>query len=219
MNPLDDSSYQALVAGAEVIERDRHGDKVLHLRDCSFLKLFRRKRLWSSALLWPPEQRFLDNCLALAARGIACPRVLRTYAFPEIDRTAVRYEPLPGRTLRELIPTQRPQRQRDTVRQLAGFIARLHEAGIYFRSLHLGNVILTPAGEYGLIDLSDLRSRPTPLPPALRKRNFRHLLRYNQDLALIRKLGLAAFFAHYNQHATRQLDSRELIAEYAGDLS
>ena len=75
-------------------------------------------------------------------------------------------------------------------------------------------MILTPSGEYGLIDLSDLRTRPTALSRALRKRNFKHLLRYKKDLALIRKLGLATFFELYNKNAKTPLDSRDLIAEY-----
>ncbi|MFS2125804.1 phosphotransferase [Pseudomonas sp. Pseusp97] len=216
MNALDDSSYLSLVDGAEVIERDPHGDKVLHLRDGSFLKLFRRKRLISTALLSPPDKRFQNNCLALSAKGIPCPRPLRTYSFPDIERTAVRYEPLPGHTLRSYIPTQEPERQLQMLRELAAFIARLHDLGIYFRSLHLGNVILTPSGEYGLIDLSDLRTRSAPLSRALRKRNFKHLLRYKKDLGLIRKLGLAAFFDFYNKNTSTTLDSRELIAEYQG---
>ncbi|MBB4866131.1 tRNA A-37 threonylcarbamoyl transferase component Bud32 [Pseudomonas nitritireducens] len=216
MNALDDSTYLSLVDGAQVIERDPHGDKVLQLRDGSFLKLFRRKRLLSTALLSPPEKRFQNNCEALAAKGIPCPQPLRTYHFPEIERTAVRYQPLPGHTLRSYIPTQEAERQLAMLRELAAFIARLHDLGIYFRSLHLGNVILTPSGEYGLIDLSDLRTRSAPLSRALRKRNFKHLLRYKKDLALIRKLGLAAFFELYNKNATTPLDSHDLIAEYDG---
>lgn len=214
MNALDDSSYLSLVDGAQVIERDPHGDKVLILRDGSFLKLFRRKRLFSTALLSPPENRFQNNCKALATRGIPCPRTLQTYSFPDIERTAVRYQPLPGETLRSYIPLQAPERQLELLRELAAFIARVHDLGIYFRSLHLGNVILTPSGEYGLIDLSDLRTRPTALSRALRKRNFKHLLRYKKDLALIRKLGLATFFELYNKNAKTPLDSRDLIAEY-----
>ncbi|MCP1623505.1 phosphotransferase [Pseudomonas nitroreducens] len=214
MNALDDSSYLSLVDGAQVIERDPYGDKVLHLRDGTFLKLFRRKRLISTALLSPPEKRFQANCQTLASKGVPCPRTLRTYAFPDIERTAVRYEPLPGETLRSYIPLQPPERQLELLGELAAFIAHLHDLGIYFRSLHLGNVILTPSGEYGLIDLSDLRARPTALSRALRKRNFKHLLRYQTDLELIHKLGLVTFFDLYNKNAKTPLDSRDLIAEY-----
>ena len=51
----------------------------------------------------------------------------------------------------------------------------LHEKGIYFRSMHLANVILTPDGTLGLIDISDMKTFHRPL------RNFKHVLRYEQD--------------------------------------
>jgi hypothetical protein len=56
------------------------------------------------------------------------------------------------------------------------FVIRLHFLGIYFRSLHLGNVVLTPAGELGLIDFSDLTLWPCPLPRFMRRRNIRRML-------------------------------------------
>jgi hypothetical protein len=56
------------------------------------------------------------------------------------------------------------------------FVIRLHSLGIYFRSLHLGNVVVTPAGELGLIDFSDLRIYRRPLPMFMRRRNLRRML-------------------------------------------
>lgn len=53
MRVIDYPSYLQLRDNAEVLEADGHGDKVLRLRDGSFLKLFRRKRLISSAALFP----------------------------------------------------------------------------------------------------------------------------------------------------------------------
>jgi len=38
----------------------------------------------------------------------------------------------------------------------------LHEKGIYFRSMHLANVILTPDGTLGLIDISDMKTFHRP---------------------------------------------------------
>ena len=57
-----------------------------------------------------------------------------------------------------------------------GFIVRPHDQGVYFRSLHLGNVILTPDGELGLIDFADLRIHPWGLGRYLRARNMRRML-------------------------------------------
>jgi tRNA A-37 threonylcarbamoyl transferase component Bud32 len=67
--------------------------------------------------------------------------------------------------------------------QLGTFIAQLHEKGIYFRSAHLGNVVLTPEGHLGLIDIADMRTYRRPLRKAQRIRNFKHMLRYKEDRA------------------------------------
>ncbi|WP_228158337.1 hypothetical protein, partial [Acinetobacter baumannii] len=69
MRVIDYPSYLQLRDNAEVLEADGHGDKVLRLRDGSFLKLFRRKRLISSAALFPYAERFARNASELARRG------------------------------------------------------------------------------------------------------------------------------------------------------
>lgn len=59
---VENDAYMKLRSGAEIIEADRFGEKVLTLADGSMLKLFRRKRLLSSAAWYPYAQRFADNC-------------------------------------------------------------------------------------------------------------------------------------------------------------
>lgn len=90
-------------ARAKVIERDRYGDKMLHPADGSYLELLRRKRLIPSAAWYPYAQRFADNALTLAGRNIPSPVVLAGHRMPSIRRKAVRYRPIEGRTLCELI--------------------------------------------------------------------------------------------------------------------
>lgn len=70
MQALDHTRYLALREGAQVLEADGSGDKVLRLTDGSILKLFRRKRLLSSAAWYPYAKRFADNCDALRERHI-----------------------------------------------------------------------------------------------------------------------------------------------------
>lgn len=55
---------------------------------------------------------------------------------------------------------------------LADFVRTLFDRGIYFRSLHLGNIVRTPDGTLGLIDITDIRTFPIPLPRLMRKRNL-----------------------------------------------
>jgi hypothetical protein len=173
---LSNDEYLALRVNATVLERDLHGEKVLRLENGSYLKLFRRKRLISSAAWYPYAQRFADNALALKEKGIPCPYVIGVYRVPGIKRDAVHYWPLAGTTLRGLIARgiDKPTEQ-ELKADFTKFVVHLHNGGVYFRSLHLGNVVLTPDHTFGLIDIADLRVYPHALGERLRTRNLKRL--------------------------------------------
>ncbi len=177
MKTIEHQEFLAMRRGAEVLEADGHGDKVLRLVDGSMLKLFRRKRLITSAAWYPYAQRFVDNADALRERGVHVPCIIAAMRIPSIKRDAVHYQPLEGVTLRSLVRQgMNPETENRLKRQFTDFVSRLHALGIYFRSLHLGNVILTPSGELGLIDFSDLHIYRRPLPVFMRRRNIRRML-------------------------------------------
>lgn len=195
MQALDHNHYLTLREAAEVLEADGSGDKVLRLTDGSILKLFRRKRLLTSAAWYPYAKRFADNCTRLKQRQIPCPSIRQVYRISSIQRDAVHYDPLPGQTLRQLLDDGL---RGDALRaQLGRFIAILHERGIYFRSAHLGNIVLTPEGQLGLIDIADLKVFSRPLRKALRLRNFKHMLRYKQDREWLLDNHGGVFIEHY----------------------
>ncbi|MBP8185290.1 MAG: toluene tolerance protein [Pseudomonas sp.] len=179
MQALDHNAYLALREGAQVLEADGFGDKVLRLHNGNFLKLFRRKRLLTSAALFPYAQRFAENARALQQRAIPCPQVIAVYRIQGIQRDAVYYAPLEGQTLRQLCDN--PERAASLRAQLGEFVAQLHARGVYFRSLHLGNIVLTPDNTLGLIDIADLKCQRRALSLGKRLRNFQHMLRYSQD--------------------------------------
>lgn len=184
LKKLDLEDYLGLRAGGTTIERDLHGEKVVRLPDGSMLKLFRRKHLLSSALLYPYAQRFSDNCARLAGLGIACPSVIAVFRVQGLKRDVVHYRPLPGQTIRQLIQAGLDPAAADQLRvRLGGFVAQLHQRGVYFRSLHLGNIVQTPDGGLGLIDVADLNARRLRLGDHARQRNMRHLRRYRDDHA------------------------------------
>ncbi|MDR2450347.1 MAG: lipopolysaccharide kinase InaA family protein [Candidatus Accumulibacter sp.] len=186
LEPLEHEDFLALKAGAETIESDSFGEKVLRLADGSFLKLFRRKRLITSAAWYPYALRFVDNAEALSSLGIPAPRVIAAYRVALLQRDAVHYRPLAGTTLRALLRHGFDAEDECRLKHLfTGFVIRLHSLGIYFRSLHLGNVVLTPAGELGLIDFSDLRVYRRPLPVFMRRRNLRRMLEIPGERAWI----------------------------------
>jgi serine/threonine protein kinase len=179
------AEYESWKEGAKVLEEDRYGEKVLHLPDGTFIKLFRRKRWLSKTTLRPPAKRFADNAAELQRLGIRCPVVIGLYQMENPYRTIVHYLPLEGATLRQLLNSEPSLEQIELFAQLAEFITTLHDLGIYFRSLHLGNIVQTPDNALGLIDISDMRCLGKPLSNRMRARNYRHLLRYEEDWALV----------------------------------
>ena len=177
METISQAEYLALKEGAKVLEADPWGEKVLRLADGTILKLFRRKRWFSSATLYPYAKRFVANAKALARLGIPVPDILRIVRIPSIGRDAVHYAPLAGETLRELVRAGLdPAHEVVLKAAFTRFVIGLHDNGVYFRSLHIGNVVCTPEGKLGLIDFSDLRIYRRPLPTFMRRRNIQRML-------------------------------------------
>ncbi|MBK5441198.1 oligosaccharide repeat unit polymerase [Pseudomonas sp. TH32] len=173
-------AFEQLCSNAHVIEADGLGPKVLRLEDGSFLKLFRARNWYTSGSFNPYSQRFASNSEQLRERGVPSPSILGLYELQD-HSSAVQYQPLPGLTLRQALQSLDSSLRESLIERFGGFMAQLHERGIYFRSLHLGNVLLMDDGEFGLIDVADMRIYPSALRNALRQRNLRHMQRYPQD--------------------------------------
>ena len=192
MQKISPEEYQSWLDAHTLVEKDRRGPKVLQCENGDYIKLFRIKHRISRARLFNPARQFCQNAQAIAALGIPTLQPLALYRIPHVDRWAVRYRPLAGDTLRGLI--QQCALPETVIAQLGVFIAQLHEKGVYFRSLHPGNVVLTPDGALGLIDVLDCYFSwfGKPLRAAQCARNFRHLFRYD-DAQLLREPLVAAY--------------------------
>jgi O-antigen ligase/tRNA A-37 threonylcarbamoyl transferase component Bud32 len=178
---LSQATLQTLTANAQVIEEDGLGPKVLRLVDGSFLKLFRARRWYTSGSFNAYSERFAVNAERLRNMGFPTPHILDLYRLDD-GSSAVHYTPLPGNTLRQILQgITAPDVRQALVERFGKFMAQLHEQGVYFRSLHLGNVLVLEDGEFGLIDVADLRIYPSSLSLSLRQRNLRHMQRYTVD--------------------------------------
>lgn len=181
VEPLTPQALKTLSAGAQVIESDGLGPKVLRLSGGNFLKLFRARRWYTSGGFNPYSERFAVNSQLLRNLGIQSPTIIALYHLQD-SSSAVHYVPLPGMTLRQALQAASTPPQRHALVQGFGkFLAQLHERGVYFRSLHLGNVLVLENGEFGLIDIADMYVYPSALRLALRQRNLRHMRRYKED--------------------------------------
>ena len=191
--PLDKPAWLAMKAEGEIIEQDNRGVKVLRCANGDFMKLFRIKRRITTARLWNPAQAFCRKAQQLKQHGIATVTPVGLYRLLHVPRFAARYQPLVGETVRSLIQQNRLTEKH--IAELAKFIAQLHQKGILFRSLHPGNVVLTPDGSFGLIDILDCRFSwfGRPLNRWQRARNFQHFFRYEDGKQI--ELALRAAYA------------------------
>lgn len=69
------------------------------------------------------------------------------------------------------------------------FVTGLHQKGIYFRSLHLGNIVRMTSGQLGLIDVADMTLKRRALGQMARRRNMKHMLRYAEDASWLELVG------------------------------
>ncbi|WP_237140568.1 toluene tolerance protein [Pseudomonas oryzihabitans] len=170
---IDISSLETILKNSTLLEADASGPKVLLTQEKTIIKLFRRKRLLSSALWKPYSLRFINNAEKLKKLGIPSIIPIRHIKIIKHSLTAVEYFPLAGKTLQEIY-LEDPLKLKRKNSAIKRFINTLHEKGIYFRSLHLGNIIITPDGRFGLIDIADMRFFGKPLNSNQRKRNSEH---------------------------------------------
>lgn len=176
---LPNQTLDAWLTNANILEQDGFGVKVAQLADGNMLKLFRVKRRVSSARFFSYARSFCRNAKRLAALSIPTVQVTQLFHCENALRTAVLYVPLQGATLMQLL--KKGDLTETHVQALGQFIAHLHDAGIYFRGLHLGNIVLTPDGQLGLIDISEMTISPIRLSAKRRLRNFERFWRKEED--------------------------------------
>lgn len=206
---MSQSEYEGLARDARELERDGFGPKVLLCPDGRIIKLFRIKRLLSQSLFYPYSLRFSRNAKRLNAMGVPSVVVERLFFCPAIRRHGVIYPMLEGEPLSKVF-TATPEDDL-LLEALAKFIARLHEKRVYFRSLHLGNILCLPDGGFGLIDVADLRFTPFSLTLAQRRRNFRHLFRLPGHRVIFERFGMQRFLDAYAEAAGIAGEKRKLL--------
>jgi len=210
MDVLTDAEFNLLIKDAKLMKEDGFGPKVYRRPDATYVKLFRQKRKFSLSAVWPYVKRFRSNSLQLKKHGIDTVKVDALYNCPSIERTVITYQELPGELFRKVLEHDSSNQR---IEQLAEFLAVLHQNGIYFRSIHLENIVLQENGKLGLIDIADMRFRWLALSPLRRVRNLCHMLKYKEDTQLLLVDGkLDHFLYHYIDRAKLGLMAQHIFA-------
>jgi hypothetical protein len=196
MVPISGDNFQLRTEGAEVLERDRMSQaSVLRTDDGLVYKLLR----YENPSAHPYAITFQRNAERLAELGVPTVAVQSVLRVAELRTDIVVYPFVHGQTLRE----QMAQPSADTalILRLMDFVADLHRMGVYFRALHLRNILLLPDGAFGLIDVGALAFRRSGLSAYYRARNFRILVKYPEDLAALSTPGLPNTVRRYLDRA------------------
>ncbi len=210
MQTITQQEFEKILSEGKIIEEGgKSGIKILKMADGRFMKFFRIRNLFSSARIWPYHERFRKNALKLAQLGFSTVHVDLTARIPHVKRTVVIYQPVQGKTLRQLYANG--HLDSECLAAFGAFVAGLHATGIDFNSLHLGNVILQDDKVFGLIDITDVRFYNKALSPEQRLKNIGRILRYEEDSTAIDKTGSHVFISAY----CTQLDP--LLAEKMKD--
>ncbi len=197
---LSKAQFDDMCSHGKVIEQDERGIKVMILANGDFLKIFRVRHLISGAQLYTHARRFCRNAKRLESLNIPTVSVKKLFYFEDSQHTAVLYEPLPGETLKQYLRNYLLDNEA-LAQKLGQFMARLHFNGVHFHSLHTGNVVITPQGEVGLIDISDMSMYPWPLFCNTRVRSFKRLCRYSEDIKILGQEFWQGLQHHYFEHS------------------
>ena len=196
---LHPADFATMQIGSKTLEQDGRGAKVILLSDNNILKIFRRRATLSGGLIYSNARRFCRNAERLQQLEVPTVNIIQLYHFEDSTDTAVLYQPLEGETLRNLLSEQRLTE--DDCKNLGKFIAQLHQVGVYFRSLHFGNIIKTNSGKFGLIDLSDMSIYWWGLQLHTRIRNFMRIRRYDEDMHALGEKNWCSLIQSYLESA------------------
>lgn len=170
------------------------------------LKFFYQRKKLSASRIKPYALRFAKNCKKLLARGIDAVCVKKIYYCPEKQCHVVRYIRIPGKDIRECLASG----QSEVLENIPGLLADLHKKGIFFRSVHLGNILQVKEDEFGLVDVANVRFYARSLRASLRARNIIHMFENRDDEEVLGQFGLQQFVDNYFQAAKldKQLENK-----------
>lgn len=208
---IESTQFLAYCEDGKVVEQDNRGIKVLMLSNGDYLKVFKLRGLFSSSLFFSNARSFIRNAKRLRSLNIPTVEPIKLFHFFQSSDTAVLYSPLVGDTVRHLL--DKNTLSGDKLSMLGSFIARLHREGIHFKSLHFGNIVLTPEGNYGLIDIADMKIFLWPLTVNTRIRSLKRIQRYQEDMQKLGSGHWALLINAYLEAAKLNRKQREIISQ------
>lgn len=188
------ADYNALVRQSDILLTGKRGPRLLATCDNQLVKLFPARKLMSSNRLIPYAKRFVANAIKLQQRNIVTVQPTRYGKILGTPSYYVQYPKLAGKDMRALI---NEGSQINLLAEIAIFIATLHRLGIFFRGIHLANLLRLENKQIALLDITSVKFKSKPLSLDQRKRNILHLLNNLDDQPIFIKFGIHKFLECY----------------------
>lgn len=151
--------------------------KTFHKKN-EIIKIFNVRGLISSGFFNTYASRIIKNSLKLKKYDIPSIEITNELVFQYNRRlSGVSYKYIPGTTYRDLSH----KITMDMITDLANYISNIHKKGIYFRAMHLDNILLHNKKLF-LIDIAKIHFYPWPLFVFTRARAFRRMIKYQDDI-------------------------------------
>ena len=197
MKYLNKSELDTFVANNAIMFGSREKPGLMLTPAGEVVKCVYPRRRFSKTTLMPAVQAFANNGKKLRERGIAAPDVSEVSCCKDVPVFMVSYPKLHGEDLRQLCE----QGDISILAEFARYLAYLHKLGIYFRALHLGNILKMDSGGLGLIDIADLKTQNSALHVFVRGRNIARLLNVDEDKDFFSRFGVQRFLDTYFEAA------------------
>ena len=151
--------------------------KTFHKKN-EIIKIFNVRGYISSGFFNTYASRIIKNSIRLKEHEIPSIEITNELAFQYNKRlSGVSYKYIPGKTYRDL----GNKITKEMITDLAKYISIIHKKGIYFRAMHLGNILLYNKKLF-LIDIAKIHFYPWSLFIFTRARAFRRMIKYQDDI-------------------------------------
>lgn len=181
--------------------------KMFETPDGMIIKVFYpRKKRYSSNSLKPYALRFCQNAERLRSLGFNTPIIHSIQHCAELHTYVIAYKKLHGQDARVLA-----QQDRTIIDKVAAYIGDLHNQGIFFRSLHLEN-LLYDYKTFSLLDIVDVQFKKKSLSFFLRYRNLKHMFRILDDRKFWKQFGIKPFLDIYFKNTNISVLSKKCLS-------
>lgn len=212
MDILSTEQFTTLIQDkrATLLSDSNAGPKVLRMQNGDIVKIFYDNP--KIPLSMPHALRFNRSAQILKTAGFLAPQIKSLQYYPTLKAHVLIYSEIPGQDFRSLSSKAHPE----VLGKLPSFLASLHQKGIFYRGIHLGNVLLTPNEEIALVDITNVSNSNNPLSLKQRAKNLAHFVYYWRDIVVFTAYSRRRFLDEYakaaklDPKALRQL--RHLIA-------